>query len=319
MLGRVPAGAAGCIGENWRRMARQDPWNRTRYWLDRERPGLSLLSADLTTHEYPPHSHDALLVAVTEDGGSEIRADGGPQEVHGAALLVVNPGEAHSSRMRRSTRWRYRSFYLEDDALLEVLTGLGVDRLPGFARNVVPDPDLIQDFLTLHRALEAAGDPLRRRELLVGTFGRLVRRHGSSGARVAIPPRDRALLARAVRVMRERHAEPVTLPDLADATGLTQFQLIGLFRRGTGLTPHAYLTQLRLEVARARLRSAAPIAEAALAAGFYDQAALTRHFKRSFGITPLQFVRAQAAPSLRWPAPRSGARRPCATPARPTT
>jgi AraC-like DNA-binding protein len=194
--------------------------------------------------------------------------------------------------MRRSTRWRYRSFYLEEHALQDVLTGLGADRLPGFARNVVPDRDLIRDFLTLHRTLEAPDDPLRRRELLVGTFGRLVRRYGSPGARVALPPRDRALLARAVRVMRERHAEPVTLPELAGAAGLTQFQLIGLFRRGTGLTPHAYLTQLRLDVARERLRSAAPIAEAALTAGFYDQAALTRHFKRRFGITPLQFAQA---------------------------
>ncbi|MBO0690999.1 MAG: AraC family transcriptional regulator [Candidatus Dormibacteraeota bacterium] len=273
-------------------MARQDRRNRTRYWLDRERPGLSLLSADLTTHEYPPHTHDALLVAVTEAGGSEIGADGGPQEVHGAALLVVNPAEAHSSRMRRSTRWRYRSFYLEEDALGDVLTGLGVDRLPAFARNVVPDRDLIQDFLALHRGLEGAADPLRRRELLVGTFGRLVRRYGSSGARVAVPPRDRALLARAVGVLRQRYAEPVTLSELAGAAGLTQYQLIGLFRRGTGLTPHAYLTQLRLEVARDRLRRAVPIAEAALAAGFYDQAALTRHFKRRFGITPLQFTRA---------------------------
>lgn len=273
-------------------MARQDRWNRTRYWLDRERPGLSLLSADLTTHEYPPHTHDALLVAVTEAGGSEIGAHGGPQEVHGAALLVVNPAEAHSSRMRRSTRWRYRSFYLEEDALRDVLTGLGVDRLPAFAQNVVADRDLIQDFLALHRGLEGAGDPLRRRELLVGTFGRLVRRYGSLGARVAVPPGDRALLARAVGVLRQRYAEPVTLAELAEAAGLTQYQLIGLFRRGTGLTPHAYLTQLRLEVARDRLRRAAPIAEAALAAGFYDQAALTRHFKRRFGITPRQFTRA---------------------------
>ena len=38
-----------------------------------------------------------------------------------------------------------------------------------------------------------------------------------------------------------------------------------------------------------------PIADAALASGFYDQSALTRHFKRSFGITPLQYQRAGAA------------------------
>jgi hypothetical protein len=36
--------------------------------------------------------------------------------------------------------------------------------------------------------------------------------------------------------------------------GLTQFQLIGLYRRGVGITPHAYLTQIRLEPARAGQR-----------------------------------------------------------------
>jgi AraC-like DNA-binding protein len=291
MAGRMAGARPGGLGENCR-VARPDPWNLTRYWLDHAQPGLSLLSADLTTHEYPPHSHDALLVAVTETGGSEIRAHGGAEEADGARLLVVNPAEAHSSRMRRSTRWRYRSFYLEEPALGDVLGGLGLRRLPAFGRNLLADRDLIEDFLALHRALERPGDPLRERELLVGTFGRLVRRHGSAGPRLALPPRDRVLLARLAGAMRERYAEALTLPELASLAGLTQFQLIGLFRRGTGLTPHAYLTQLRLEVARGRLRGGARIAEAALEAGFYDQAALTRHFKRRYGITPLQFAQA---------------------------
>ena len=51
-------------------MARIDPRNVTRYWWDRHLPGLSLLHADFTTHEYPPHTHEALVVAVTEQGGS---------------------------------------------------------------------------------------------------------------------------------------------------------------------------------------------------------------------------------------------------------
>jgi AraC-like DNA-binding protein len=61
------------------------------------------------------------------------------------------------------------------------------------------------------------------------------------------------------------------------------------------MTPHAYLTQIRLESARAALRRAVPIAEAAIHAGFYDQAALTRIFKRCYGITPLQFAQAARA------------------------
>lgn len=274
-------------------MPRIDATNRTRYWLDRQTPGLSLLSADFTTHEYPTHIHEALLVAVTEAGGSEIKASGVPDEAHSAALLVVNPTEPHSSRMKGSHRWRYRSFYLEQSALDDVMQGLGIQELPTFSRSILHDRDLIDGFLRLHRALDdPQSDELRRRELLIGTFGALVRRYGSGGRRVSLAPRDQAILRSAIGLIRDRYAERLTLQDLAAASGLTQFQLIGLFRRGVGMTPHAYLTQVRLDAARRQLTRAVPIAEAALSSGFYDQAALTRCFKRCFGITPLQLARA---------------------------
>ena len=115
------------------------------------------------------------------------------------------------------------------------------------------------------------------------------------GGRIAPPPRDRVLFARAVALMRQRRADSLPLEELAGALGLTVFQLIGLFKRSVGLTPHAYLTQLRLYRACRELRRGRPIAETASAAGFYDQSALTRHFKRCYGMTPLQFARAARA------------------------
>jgi AraC-like DNA-binding protein len=71
--------------------------------------------------------------------------------------------------------------------------------------------------------------------------------------------------------------------------------LIGLFKRCLGLTPHAYLTQVRLGRACHYLRRGMPIAHVAAATGFYDQSALTRQFKRCYGITPLQFAKAASA------------------------
>ncbi len=43
------------------------------------------------------------------------------------------------------------------------------------------------------------------------------------------------------------------------------------------------------------LRHSPVLAEVATAVGFYDQSALNNHFKRCYGITPLQFARAAAA------------------------
>jgi AraC-like DNA-binding protein len=275
-------------------VARIDPRNSTQYWWDRHFTGLSLLRADFTTHEYPPHTHDALVVAVTEQGGSIIKSRGEVKEAHTSTLFVFNPTEPHAGWMGWSERWRYRSLYLTREALDRVARELGIEAVPYFMRNMFGDPDLINGFLAMHRAIEQGRDVFRERELLVGTFGRLFLRHGSGGGRIEPAPRDRMLLNRVIERMRADYANDLRLEELAASVGLTTFQLIGLFKRTTGLTPHAYLTQIRLGMACRRLRHSRAIAEVATDVGFYDQSALTRHFKRCYGITPLQFARAAA-------------------------
>ncbi len=275
-------------------MARIDRLNTTRYWWDRHTSGLSLMCADFTTHEYPPHTHQAFVVAVTEQGGSVIKSRGRVAEADHAALFVFNPDEPHAGWMGRSRLWRYRSLYLAQSAIDTVAAGLGIEAVPYFTENLFRDADLIESFLALHRALETGRDAFHERELLIGTFGRLFGRHGSGGGRIAPAPRDEMLVRRAIDQMRSEYAANLALDDLALPLGLTAFQLIGVFRRTTGLTPHAYLTQVRLNAACRHLRFGLPIADVATETGFYDQSALTRHFKRCYGITPRQFARAAA-------------------------
>jgi AraC-like DNA-binding protein len=273
-------------------LARNDPRNRARYWSDCRFPGLNCLAADFTDHDYAPHRHDALVVAVTEAGGSEFKSRGVTDEAKSSVLLVFNPDEPHSGRMARSRRWRYRSFYLAMPALQKMMESLGVDGVPYFRSNVLYDEDLIGSFLALHRSLDGGGDLLEREEVLTASFGDLIQRHGEDGRRIAVARREHAGVAKLIEVMRARYDEDLRLGALAAEIGLTPFQLIGAFKSTTGLAPYAFLTQLRLEAAAAEMKAGMPIAEAALAAGFYDQSALTTHFKRAYGITPLQWLKA---------------------------
>jgi AraC-like DNA-binding protein len=282
-------------------MARVDTRNVSQYWWDRHVSGLSLMCADFTSHDYASHTHDAFVIAVTEQGGAQVRSRGVVDCTHPATLFVSNPEEPQSSWMGRSRRWRYRSMYLTRPAIDVVARGLGISAMPHLPSNFLADADLVERFGALHRALEAGGDRFGEHELLIGAFGSLLRRHGSGGSRIEGAPRDRAIVARVTEVMQARYAESLLLDDLAAVAGLTVYQLIGLFKRTTGTTPHAQLTHVRLNAACRHLRLGYPIAEAATAAGFCDQSALTRHFKRCFGMTPMQFARAAAVPRGRRP------------------
>jgi AraC-like DNA-binding protein len=283
-------------------MARPDTKNTAKYWWDRHISGLSLMHADFTTHDFATHTHDAFVIAVTELGGARFKSRGVTDFLRPSALFVSNPEEPQSSWMGDSPRLRYRSMYLTQAAIEIVADGLGISSVPYFTSNIFLDADLVRNFISLHQALEAGSDRFREHELLISAFGDLFGRCGSGGDRIEPAPRDRVLIRMVADLVRERYSENLLLGDLAAAAGLSIFQLIGLFKRGIGTTPHVYLTDVRLNAACRRLSVGDTIAEAAVASGFCDQSALTKHFKRAYGITPLQFAKAAApvrpAPNL---------------------
>ena len=97
---------------------------------------------------------------------------------------------------------------------------------------------------------------------------------------------DKPGVKRARRYLVERFNESVTLAELAQVAGMSRFHLIRQFSKQTGLSPHAFQVHVRIERARMLLRNGFLPVEVAMLVGFSDQAHLTRHFKRIWGITP---------------------------------
>jgi len=91
-------------------------------------------------------------------------------------------------------------------------------------------------------------------------------------------------------VLRARLGEKVSLDELATHAGLSRFYLLRVFKAETGLGPHAFHTQLRIDCAKGLLLSGASIADAALESGFSDQSHFTNTFRRLVGATPGQYL-----------------------------
>nr|WP_019625927.1 helix-turn-helix transcriptional regulator [Thioalkalivibrio sp. ALJT] len=91
---------------------------------------------------------------------------------------------------------------------------------------------------------------------------------------------------------------PIRLAELAALCDLSPWHFARAFRETHGQPPHRYLTQLRLERARALLTdSHASIGEIATTTGYTPQQ-LAHHFRQAFGMAPGVYRNVYGAPSL---------------------
>jgi AraC family transcriptional regulator len=104
-------------------------------------------------------------------------------------------------------------------------------------------------------------------------------------ARPAEGPVPRRLRA-AEDFLRVRFREPVSLRHVAREVGVHPVYLARVFRRRHGCSVSEYMRALRLAEAGRLGLQGAPLAQAAYAAGFADQAHFSRRFSAAFGFSP---------------------------------
>jgi AraC family transcriptional regulator len=82
----------------------------------------------------------------------------------------------------------------------------------------------------------------------------------------------------------------VSLAELAAEAGVSPFHFAREFKRATGLAPHQYLIEVRIERAKSLLAgNEMPLAQVSLSAGFSSQSHFTRLFRRHTGTTPKSY------------------------------
>lgn len=240
--------------------------------------GLTLVRAR-TNRAFGRHSHDQYGLGLIDQGAHRSLSGRGEVEVVAGQVITVNPGEVHDGRPLDGGSRSWRMIYLDPADAMRLTHDSAADY--EFVSPASHDVWAAHDLRRLFDQLADSGaDSLLCESLLTVLLARLgVRR----------PGRDHGYpssVRHAVRLIDDDSARPLSLGELAAAAGLSRFQLIRMFRRATGLTPHAYLIQRRVDDARQRILAGTGLAEAAAIAGFADQSHMTRAFSARYGFTP---------------------------------
>ncbi|MGF1568856.1 MAG: helix-turn-helix domain-containing protein [Nodosilinea sp.] len=106
-----------------------------------------------------------------------------------------------------------------------------------------------------------------------------------------LPPR---VLRQVIDYIHDYLAQDLSLETLATIAHISPSYFSRLFKQSTGLSPHQYVIQCRIDRAKQLLKQGKlSIAEVAYRSGFTHQSHLSHHFKRLVGSSPKVFLNSQ--------------------------
>ncbi|HDS1736881.1 AraC family transcriptional regulator [Pseudomonas sp. BP8] len=267
-------------------MARKTTHTATPDWVIRSaHPGnVERIEAWFGSHGYDPHRHDTYSIGRTLAGVQSFHYKGALCHGVPGNTLVLHPDEVHDGMAGTDAGFRYRMAYI-DPALIQNV--LGGEPLPFIAGGLSSDPRLYRASEAFVQALD---HPLETLEEQDAVYDLAIALRAVGGK-----PRGRKLLdyraaERARAFIMEHIHLGITLEMLEQASGREQWSLSRDFRALYGTSPYRFVTLRRLDAVRRLMLDGFTLVDAALAAGFHDQSHMTRHFTRSYGVSPLRWL-----------------------------
>lgn len=247
--------------------------------------GVEAVAAD-TAHAFGRHTHDQYGIGIILRGAQKSLSGRGIVEAKAGDIITVNPEEVHDGTPLGENGREWRMLYFDPATLAGTIEDLtdGVTSYAELKHPAMCDSVCATRFASLFRAItepQGGYSEIEVHENLLFILARLI--DGTHQKQVRGAPQGVELARTRID---DAPSEPISLNELAEISGISQFQLIRSFSKATGLTPHAYLVQRRLQRARRLIASGVTLTDAALASGFADQSHMTRLFVRTYGMSP---------------------------------
>lgn len=261
------------------------------FWRDPQLPFIEARSiADGRKVCYARHSHEVFSIGAITSGRSTYLHEKTRHTISTGTVVLMNPGEVHACNPIDDQPWSYVMLYVDAHWLAGIQHAGECGTNSGFqpiAATHTQLPALFNGLLELYaRLLDPGIELLAKQEAAIHFFSRVQQ---SLGSLVSLPKTANRRVERVAEYIDEHFRHPIRLEDMCEAASLSEAYLIRAFEQRYHMTPHAYLTNRRVQHAQTQLRDGTSIAAIAQQSGFADQAHLQRVFKKHLAATPGQY------------------------------
>lgn len=258
-------------------------------------PDLVLSDGRYTDFHFDPHYHIDYHFGLVVEGVQRQSFQGESVLLGPGRISVMPPGEIHDGRGEDQQGFRMITYRISDRLIGDYFSDIYQKDLyqrdsdPFFSGAMVENPHISTELIQLFSGIQAgqALTDIASEERWIGLLQPLI----SDLTRINPEQIKGGLSARHWQQVRDYcHAhlgEKILLEELAGLCGLSRYQFLRRFEKTVGITPHNWLTRLRLEYAcREIQKGESRIAEIATDFGFYDQSHFNRAFRQAYGVAP---------------------------------
>lgn len=261
------------------------------FYRDPDMKGIDICRVENSSHSFPEHFHEDLyIISLITSGTCYCLGTGQKDSIAGpGGVTLLNPGQLHSGVPVDSDHLSYTNCYITLEAMNSLDLGMCKTKAPEFTTAILADPLITALLDNLFRTLISSRDSLEKEVLIISAFHFIFSRYGGQKKSQPSQGLRHQPVIHAKELLSRELDRKLTLEEVAQNVGLSQFHFIRTFKRETGLSPHQYRTLKRLETARGLLDKRMPAAQIALETGFTDQSHFANTFRRYFGATPKQY------------------------------
>jgi len=248
----------------------------------------NLLEASFKNKTFSPHFHDEYSIALITSGTHHFTCNKDDFNARPGDIRLINPHDIH---VCKSKTWGYITFTPDND-FVETFSESCQKELHHitFANPVIRNHKLSKLFIDLNSAKKEWQDELMAENILEELVVNLISSYSNCAIKTKEISYSRAKLTQSVEYMKENFNDSLKLENLSKISGLSKYHFLRKFKEEFGMTPHAYLLQIRIQKAKNMLLQNENLCDIALSCGFSDQSHFTRVFNKVYGMSPKQLI-----------------------------
>lgn len=268
-----------------------DKDNYFQYIANPKFDNVAKLQAVMSDFTYSKHAHEEFSLGVTLQGRQDFFCHDAYYKSPQGGVMVFNPDDIHDGHSGAEQNLEYVMLYVHPDEFAPAFHSMDIKNLNDVRvqNRLIDDAVLRQQIIELSHLIEHKNFSQIEYEHGVYQLAQSLAKHSEKNEHTINTTRIDTLLHRAKEFIHANLAVDISIDDIAHAASISKYHFIRLFRSQFGITPHQYVLNCRINLARRYLDQGWSTTQSAQLAGFADISHLNRRFKRVYGMTPKQY------------------------------